>query len=160
MRTILFLILVVGIACASGAKTSQASWENLSALQSGQKIRIVDGNSKKHSGAFVNVSDAAILYRDTAGEQTIQRRDVRSVKLMENKHRLRNAVIGSAFGAGVGAGIGAATFHPCSPSQFLCIQPAGRGAFAGIGAAVGFAGGVVAGALLPSHEVIYRTTSH
>lgn len=160
MRKILLLISVVGMACASCAQTVQASWANLSALQAGRKIQIVDMKSKKHSGSFLNVSDNAISYRDAAGEETIQKPDVRSVKLMANKHRLRNAAIGSAVGAGVGAGIGAATFHPCSPSQSFCLQPAGRGAFAGIGAAVGFVGGAVVGALLPSHKVIYRADSH
>jgi hypothetical protein len=160
MGKILFLISVVGIACASWAQTDQVSWANLSALRTGQKIQIVDINSKKHSGTLVNVSDTAISYRDTTGDQAIQKPEVRSVKLMANKHRLRNAGIGGSVGAGAGAGIGAATFHPCSPSQFLCIQPAGRGAYAGIGAAVGFAGGALVGALLPSHKMIYRAASH
>jgi hypothetical protein len=160
MREIVFLISVVGIACASWAQTSHASWADLSAVQPGQKIQIVDMNSKKRSGAFVNVSDNAISYRDTAGERTMQKPDVRSVKLMVNKHRLRNAVIGGAVGGGAGAGIGAATFHPCSPSEFLCIQPIGRGGRAGIGAAVGFVGGAAVGALLPSHKMIYRADSH
>jgi hypothetical protein len=103
MREIVFLISVVGIACASWAQTSHASWADLSAVQPGQKIQIVDMNSKKRSGAFVNVSDNAISYRDTAGERTMQKPDVRSVKLMVNKHRLRDAVIGGAVGGGAGA---------------------------------------------------------
>lgn len=160
MRRILFLIFVVGTGCAAWAQTGQASWANLNTLQPGQKIQIVSMDSKKHAGTFINVSDAAISYRDTGGEQTTQQSDVRSVKLMANKHRLRNAVIGGAVGAGVGAGIGAAMFHPCSPSQSFCIQPAGRGAHAGLGAAVGFAGGMLVGALVPSHKMIYRATSH
>lgn len=160
MRKILFLIVVVGIARASWAQTDQASWANLSALQTGQKIQIVDMNSKKHPGTFASVSDGAISYRDAAGHETMQKPDVRSVKLMANRHRLQNAAIGGALGAGAGAGIAAAKFHPCSPSQFLCIQPIGRGGMAGIGAVVGLAGGAVVGALLPSHKMIYRATSH
>jgi hypothetical protein len=108
MRKILFLICVLGIPCASWSQTNQASWANLSTLRAGQKIQVVEMNSKKHSGTFVNVSDTAIWYKEAAGEQAIQRHDVRSVKLMENKHRLRNTLIGGAVGAGAGAGIGAA----------------------------------------------------
>lgn len=160
MLKILFLISVVGIAHASWAQTDESSWANLSALQPGQKIQIVDMKSKKHSGTFVSHSNSEISYRDTAGEQTLQKPDVRIVKLMANKHRLRNAIIGGAVGAGAGAGIGAATFHPCSASQTLCIQPVGRGGIAGIGAVVGLATGAVVGALLPSHKVIYRADSH
>ena len=116
-------------------------------------------NSKKHSGTFVSVSGTALSYQDSAGEQTIQTQDVRSVKLMKNKHRLRNTLIGGAVGAGAGAGIGAATNHPFS-SQGLCIQPIGKGGAAGIGAVVGFVGGAVVGVLLPSHEMIYSVNSH
>ena len=87
MRIILFLISVIGITCASWAQANQASWSNLTTLQPGQKIQVVDMKSKKHSGTFVNVSDSTISYRDTSGDETIQKPDVRSVKLMANKHR-------------------------------------------------------------------------
>jgi hypothetical protein len=153
MRKILFLICVLGIPCASWARTNQASWTNLGALHAGQKIQVVEMNLKKHSGAFVNVSDTAISYRETAGEQIIQKQDVRSVKLMENRHRLRNTLIGAAVGAGVGAVIGAATDHTCSGPD--CFNIIGKGGAAGIVAVVGFVGGAVVGALLPTHNTIY-----
>src|ERR1035437_1589203 len=115
MRKLLFLICVLGMPCASWAQTDRASWANLSALLVGQKIQVVEMNAKKHSGTFVHVSDTAISYQETAGEQTIEKQDVRSVKLMKNNPRLRNTLIGLAVGGGVGAGvgavIGAATFH-------------------------------------------------
>ncbi|MGD0507579.1 MAG: hypothetical protein ABSA27_07275 [Terriglobales bacterium] len=167
VRRLSFLICVLGLPCASWAQTDQASWANLSALRAGQKIQVVEMNSKKHSGSFVNVSDTEISYQDTAGEQTIQKQEVRSVKLMENKHRVRNTLagmgVGGGVGAGVGAGIEAATFHSCS-SQSFCIQPVGKGGSVGIAAAIGFVGGAavgaVVGALLPSHHTIYRANSH
>jgi hypothetical protein len=160
MRKSLSLICVLALSCVSwAAQTNRASWSNLSGVQAGQKIQIVDMNSKKHSGTFVTVSGTALSYRDSAGEQNIQKQDVRSVKLMMNKHRLRNTLIGGAVGAGAGAGIGAATNHPCS-SQGFCFQPIGKGGTAGIGAVVGFVGGAVVGVLLPSHEMIYSVNSH
>ena len=159
MRKSLLLICVLGLSCVSWAQTNRASWSNLSGLQAGQKIQIVDMNSKKHSGTFVSVSGTALSYQDSPDVQTIQKQDVHSVKLMKNKHRLRNALIGGAVGAGAGAGIGAATSHPCS-SQSFCVQPIGRGGAAGIGAVVGFVGGAVVGVLLPSHETIYVVNSH
>src|SRR6266436_5945634 len=85
MRKSLLLICVLGLSCVSWAQTNRASWSNLSGLQAGQKIQIVDMNSKKHSGAFVSVSGTALSYQDSPGEQTIQKQDVRSVKLMKNK---------------------------------------------------------------------------
>jgi hypothetical protein len=159
MRKSLLRICFIGLSCVSWAQTNRASWANLSGLQALQKIEIVGMNSKKHSGTFVSVSGIALSYQDSAGEQTIQKQDVRCVKLMRNKHRLRNTLIGGAVGAGAGAGIGAATSHPCS-SQGLCIQPIGKGGVAGIGAVVGFVGGAVVGVLLPSHEMIYSVNSH
>jgi hypothetical protein len=159
MRTVWFLICVLGIPCSSWAKTDQASWGNLAALQVGQKIQIIEINSKKHSGTFVNVSDAEILYKDTGGEQTIQKQDVRSVKLLKNKHRLLNTLVLAGVGAGVGAGIGAATYHPCPTSRF-CLDIGGRDLPTAVGAAIGLLGGAVVGALLPSHTTIYCVNSH
>ncbi|MGB6384926.1 MAG: hypothetical protein WBD25_06950 [Terriglobales bacterium] len=160
MRKLLFLICVFGTVQSLWAQTNKASWANLSALQAGQKIQVSDMNSQKHSGTFVNVSETVITLQATAGEQTVQRQDVRSVKLMENKHRMRNTLLGAAVGGGAGAGIGAASFHPCSPSQSFCIDPDGRAIRAGIGAVIGVAGGAVVGALLPSHTMIYNVNSH
>jgi hypothetical protein len=152
MRKALFLICVLAIPCASWAQSDRTSWTNLSTLSAGQKIQVVETNSKKHSGTFVSFTEAAIVYEDTAGGQTIPRQNVRLVKLMENKHRLRNALIGGAVGAGVGAGIGAAKSECSGPD---CINVIGRGTVAAIGATIGAAVGAVVGVLLPSHHTIY-----
>ena len=153
MRKCLFLLCVLGLPCVSWTQTNLASWANLGALQVGHKIQIVDMNSKKHSGTFVSVSDTAISYQEAAGEQTIQKQDVRSVRLMENKHRLRNTIIAGAVGAGAGAGIGAASWEN---HGFL----GSKGVGAEVGAAIGFAGGAVVGVLLPSHKMIYSVNFH
>jgi hypothetical protein len=150
MRKILFLICVLGTSCTSWAQSDPASWGNLNTLQAGEQIQVLEMNSKKVSGTFVNVSGAAISVQEGAGSQTIQRQDVRSVKLMKNKHRLRNALIGAGIGAGAGAVLGAAT-----ADDFL-----GRGLGAAIGAVVALLPGAVVGALAPSHETIYRVSSH
>lgn len=134
MPKILFLICLVGLPGASSAQSGRTSWSNLGALQAGQAIQVVDMNSQERSGTFLSVSETAIAYRDTAGEQTIQKQDVRSVKLLENRYRLRNSLIGAAAGAGTGAGIGAASWEK---RGFL----GGRGAGAAVGAAIGCTGG-------------------
>ncbi len=153
MRKGLFLICVLGLPCVSWGQANRASWANLSGLQPGQKIQIADMNSKKHSGTFMNVSDTAISYQEAAGEQTIQKQDIRSVKLMENKHRLRNTLIVGAVGAGAGAGIGAASWEN---HGFL----GSKGVGAEVGAVIGFGGGAIVGAMLPSHKMIYSVNSH
>jgi hypothetical protein len=161
MRNRLFLICILGISCAAWAQGDQASWTNLSTLRPGQRIEIVEMNSKKHSGTFVSFSETAIVYQDNAGGQTIPKQDVRRVKLRENKHRSRNVLIGGVVGAGVGAAIGAGVFHGCTPnppsSQFPNCLGASvtRGEGAAILAPVGFLAGAVVGAFFPSHHTIY-----
>lgn len=153
MRKILFLICVFGISCVSLAQTDQASWAKLSALRPGQNIQIIDVTSKKHSAVFTSVSDTSISYRENATEQTTERQNVRSVKLMKNSHRLRNTLIGAGVGAGAGAGITAAAWED---HGFL----GSKGAGAAVGAVIGGIGGAIVGALLPSHSTIYSAASH
>jgi hypothetical protein len=151
MRKLLFLICALGMPCASWAQSNSASWENLNTLQAGEKIQVLEMNSKKVSGTFVNVSDVAISLRDKTSQEMVQRQDVRSVKLMKSQNRLRNGLIGAAVGAGVGAGIGAASCHGSGDNCFL-----GRGISAAIGAVLGLVPGAVVGALVPNHKTIYR----
>ena len=143
MRKFWILICVLGMPCAASAQ-----WENLNTLQAGRKIQVIE-NSKKDSGTFLSVSDKGISLQGKSGAQTIQRQDVRSVKLMENKHRLRNTLIGAAVGAGAGAGISAAAWEPHG-------YVGGRGTGAAVGAVIGAVGGAVVGALWPSQETIYK----
>jgi hypothetical protein len=140
------------MSCASFAQTHPESWQKLSSLQPGQKIHVVEINSKKHSGSFVSVSATAIRFTETTGDLTLQKQDVRTVKLMRNGHRLRNTLIGAGVGAGAGAGITAAAWES---SGFL----GGRGAGAAVGAVIGAVGGAIAGALLPSHDTLYNVNS-
>jgi cold shock CspA family protein len=130
VKKILLLICIVGISFASLAQTNQTAWSNLCTLRPGQKIQVVETTSKKHSGLFASVSDIAISYRETTGEQSIQKQEVLSVKLMENKHRLRNTLIVAGAGASVGAAVGAAIYKPCSTS--FCLDIGGRALPTGI----------------------------
>jgi hypothetical protein len=145
--------------CVSLAQATKSTWTNLSALQPGQKIQVVEMNSKKDSGIFSMVTKAAITLQRKSGEQTIQRQDVRIVRLMKNNHRLRHTLIGAGIGAGLGAGIGAASYHPCTPppNSFVgCIFDLTRGQQAGVFGIIGFFSGMVTGALWPTHEIVYR----
>jgi hypothetical protein len=143
MRKFWILACVLAMPCVVSAQ-----WEKLNTLQAGQKIQVVQ-TSKKDSGTFLSVSDKEISLQGKSGAQTIQRQDVRSVKLMENKHRLRNMLIGATVGAGAGAGISAAAWEPHG-------YVGGRGTGAAVGSVIGAVGGAVVGALWPSHETIYK----
>src|ERR1700733_9235209 len=150
MRKIWFLICVLAATCTSSAQRGPRSWQNLNTLQAGEKIQVLERNSRKVSGTFLNVSDAAISVQGQAGSQALQRQDVVSVKLMKNKHRLRNAFIGAGIGAGVGAAIGASWNN-----GFVA-----RGVVAAVMAGVILVPGAVVGALMPDHTTIYSVSSH
>lgn len=153
MRKSLILICVLAMSCVSWAQNSRSSWANVTSLQAGQKIQIVKMNSARHSGTFVKASDTAISYTNAAGEQTIQRPDIRTVKLSKNRHHLRNTLIGAAVGAGAGAAIVAGLWED---RGFV----GGKGTGAAVGAALGFIVGAVVGVLVPSHSTIYSAKAH
>jgi hypothetical protein len=110
-------------------------------------------NSKKVSGTFMNASDAEISLQAQSGPQTVQRQDVRTVKLMKHANHLRNTLIGAGVGAAAGAGIVAGTWEN---RGFL----GGKGVGAAVGAVIGGIGGAVVGAVWPDNKTIYRAAAH
>ena len=160
MRTLSILLCVLAVSSTSPVHGQQGSWENLNTLKPGQGIQVREMKSGKVTGTFVNVTDAAISVQVGTGPQTVQKEDVRSVKRMKSKHRLRNTLILAGVGAGIGAGIGAAAHHSCPSSQTFCFDIGGRSLPAGIGAVAGFLGGAAIGAVLPTHETIYSVSAH
>jgi len=151
MRKILILICILAIPSVSFAQSKQASWTNLSALHSDQKIQIVGTDGKKHSGVFVSFTDTQIAYHDAKGDQTIEKINVSSVKNMENRHRLRNSLIGAGVGVAAGTGIGIGAHKGDTFGEI------GGGV---IGAVIGVATGAIVGALLPTHDMIYDVSAH
>jgi hypothetical protein len=150
MPKTLFLICFLGTTCASWAQNNPTSWENLNGLQPGEKIQIHEMGSKKVSGTFLTASEDEISVQERGGIQAIQRDDVRSVKLVVNRHRLRNTLIGAGVGAGVGAAIGGT-----ANTSFIS-----RGAFVAGAAGVFMVPGAFVGALVPNKETIYLVGSH
>ena len=153
MRKLMFMFLILGISCPLWAQSSGASWESLNALHAGDKIQVAEMNSKVVSGKFVSYSDTAISLQSRAGQQTIQKEYVGSVKLPKNNPRLRNTAIGAGIGAGAGAGIGAGAWES---RGFL----GGKGVGAAVGAVIGALAGAVVGALVPNHQTVYRAATH
>jgi len=148
MKTLLVAMLVLAMPLALWAQNNQSDWQQLSQLQSGEKISVVDSSHKKHSGAFSSFSDQFIIVRANTGDETIPRRDIREIKRSKRSHRLRRAASGLA-GSGVGAAIG---YGVASTKDCWCT----KGESAGIGAVLGFFGGLAVGDVIPSHQTIYR----
>jgi hypothetical protein len=73
MRLLMIAVFVMGIPCVCSAQSNNLPWANLSTLQPGLKIQVVQMNSKKNSGTFVDVSDTGILLKKKSGEETIQK---------------------------------------------------------------------------------------
>ncbi len=101
-----FLVLALLAACfstgvASGqdSKGRSSSWDNLKGLRPGQEIRVVMNNVKSYQGEFESLSDGGITLRQPAGEQTLARNDILRVSSKGQKHRARNALIGTVVGA-------------------------------------------------------------
>jgi hypothetical protein len=158
MRKLLLALCVLGISCTLQAQGK--TWANLNQIQAGDKIQVLEMNSTRVTGKFVSVSATSISLEAAGTTQNVLSQDVKSVKLMKNKHRLRNALIVGGAGAGIGAGIGAATHKGCPSTQTFCFDIGGRSFPAAIGAAIGLLGGGVAGAFLPSHETVYAVNPH
>jgi hypothetical protein len=150
-----FLLCILAVSCTSPIQGQQGSWQNLNTLRPGEQIQVRGIKALKITGAFVNVTDAAISLQAESGQQTIQKPDERSVKRMKNNHRLRNTLILAGVGAGVGAGIGAAAHHSCPSTQTFCLDIGGRSLPAAIGGTVGLLGGAAIGAFIPTHETVY-----
>jgi hypothetical protein len=147
------LMFFLGMPFVSLAQTNQTPWSNLSSLRPGQKIQILETNSKKHSGSFLSVSDTAISSRESAREQTLLKPEVRSVKVSENSRRMLHILIGTGVGAGAGAAIAAAGWEN---HGYL----GDKGTGAAVGAVIGGLAGAIVGALVPAHKTIYSFSSH
>jgi hypothetical protein len=152
MRNLLSIVLLLAASCVLPAQTNHSSWDNLKALRTGQKIQVVEITAKKHIGVFVSVSDAAIVFTQTDGDRTVEKQNVRTVKLMNGGRRLRNTLIGAAVGAGAGAGITAAAWES---GGFLGTKADG----AALGAIMGGLTGAIVGAVWPCHATIYNANS-
>jgi hypothetical protein len=131
-------------------ESPQGSWNNLSQLTSGQKVRIVLNGAKAYMGEFRSVNESGIVVRGAAGEQVFDRQNVRRVSTKGISHRGRNALIGAAVAGGIGAvGGGACDYRE--------VIPCGGSGAAMIGA-VSAGWGALVGALIPTgrwHDV-YR----
>jgi hypothetical protein len=159
MRKVALMAILLGMPVLSVAQAPRSSWTELNTLHAGQKIEVVETSLKKHKGAFSTVTDEVLQLREGGDDVGIKREDVMRVTLLDQSHRLRNALLLGVGGAGGGAGIAAAASR-CSTSSGFNLCGIGRGAEVAVGAAVGLVGGAGVGAAIPSHPTIYRIERH
>ena len=112
-----------------------AGWEAVQRIPSNQKIEVVLQDHKGARMTFVSASADALVVRDSSGERSVLRSDIRAVLVYDASRRVRNGLIWTAVGIGAGAAIGWAVCPYCANegSGDKFVGP-GIGIGAGIGA--------------------------
>jgi small nuclear ribonucleoprotein (snRNP)-like protein len=159
MTVLMLGFIGIGSVNAAEPKSTQANWENLEQLASGQEVQVVLTDAKSYRGQLQTVGDDALVLRLARGEQTFERQNVLRVSTRGKSHRGRNALIGLAAGAGAGVIVAVASpeLGTGKCAQGSCVN-------AGIVSMVGFWGGVLGaglGAAIPTggwHDV-YRAAT-
>lgn len=146
MRHSLIVSVLLLFLCVPGSR-AQHAWQDLSTIQPGTRVDVVDQHLRKQSGEFVRFSDTEITLQAEGKEIAIPREQV--YRVTAGQGRKRNALIGMAVGGGIGLGIGLATvlaYH----GDLEATAAVGTTAFgAGVGAGIG--------AVVPPHTTVYRT---
>jgi len=153
LRKLWFVACLLATPGISHAQKDTGSWESLNALRSGEKIEVVETSLMNHKGTLVTVSEESIALRESGVEQAIKKENVIRVTQLEKSHRLRNALIFGVVGGGAGAIIGVAAGGACRGSYFVNCSAGKRAAFGGV---AGLVVGLPIGALVSSHDTIYR----
>jgi hypothetical protein len=136
--------LCAGLVLAPLLHAQQSQWQNLSQIQPGARIQVVENSLKSTPGKFVGYSENGLTLRVDAKEVVIPKDQVYRVSV-SGKNRLRNVLIGLAIGAGAGAGLGAAANRVVNDAAMV---PSAAAALGGVGAGVG--------ALCPAAKSVYR----
>ncbi len=146
MRRSLIVLVVLLFLYVPGSQ-AQNAWRDLSAIQPGTRVDVVDQHLRKQSGKFVRLSDTDITLQTEGREIAIPREQV--YRVTAGRGRKRNTLIGMAVGGGIGLGIGLATvlaYH----GDIEGTAAVGTTAFgAGVGAGIG--------AAIPPHTTVYRS---
>ena len=126
---------------------AESSWENLSRLQAGQKIEVIDSSMKMLQGAYLSHSDEAINIQHKNGPVSVPRSNVIRVSSREHSKRLRNALIGMGIGGAAGIAIGGAAGKG---------DPEAQAIFTAVAMPIGLGVGGGLGAVFPRFQTIYR----
>ena len=98
MRILLLLLLPV-------LQLAAQSWEALSPLRPGDKIRVLEIAGTEHKGTFSSFTGQAITLRTDRGEVSVERSRVRRIQVRSSSRRIRNLAIGAASGVAAGVAI-------------------------------------------------------
>jgi hypothetical protein len=150
-RSVVILVLLLGLPAALSAQTQHGSWSNLNGLRAGQGIEVIESSMKRHAGEFVTVTDELLTVKEKGSDVSVKRGDVARVSTSSGPKRGEHALIGLVVGGLIGAGIGAA-----SGSSTGFLGGSSRGIAALVGIVIGAPSGALVGAVLPAHTTVYR----
>lgn len=95
------LRIVMLLAC-SGLSLPAQSWEALSALAPGDKIKVADAAGRQHHGRLNAVSNQSLSLETGRGIVEIERARVSQVQVRASSRRMRNILIGAGIGLALG----------------------------------------------------------
>ena len=78
------------------------TWEAVTGLQPGDRVQVIDKAGTTYNGSLLSVSGEAIRVMSGKNEVSIERRQVRRVKVRSSSRRLRAALIGIGVGFAIG----------------------------------------------------------
>jgi len=132
MRLKLLLLLLAASAAFS------AGWDALQRIPANRKIEIITRDGKLTRADFLSVAGDVLAFRETSGERSLTRAEIRQVRVFDPGRRIRKGLIWTAVGAAAGAGAGVAACPYC-PNEGHGSPYVGPGAAIGAGiGALGF----------------------
>ena len=126
-------------------------WDAVQRIPAAQKIEIRERSGSGEFGAtLVSASPDTVVVRDSSGERSIPRTDVRELRVFDSARRIRRGLLWTLIGAGAGAGAGiiACISCPNEGGDITIHVPLGIAAGAGIGS-LGF--------LLSPYRTVYKS---
>lgn len=130
-------------------KAAYRPWASLGQLRSGQTIKVVRTGSREVTGEFVGYSNEVLELKAQQEHISVPREQVRKVTLIGHSHVEEGAAIGAVIGS-----LGAVLL-----GSVACGGPGATGNHEAIGSmapAGGALAGAAIGALITSHQTIYR----
>ena len=141
--------VLVFLVLAANAETG--TWNDVLALETGQKVRVVLTDMKSYKGRIEAVSGQSVSLLVRRSPMRFEREEVHRVTALGRSYQARKALIGAAIGGLCGVGIGAIADR--GPHE-IGEGDAGKRFFGlmGLGAGAGV------GAALPAGKTVYRST--
>jgi hypothetical protein len=140
--------IVITALLAFGLPLAAQSWDRLSELRPGDRIRVLDTTGETRTGEFVSSTADSLSIRTRRAESTLSRSSIRRVQVSGGKRRVRNLAIGAAIGLGLGLLADNSLGRYLRNEGLDIARPATYAVPIGAGAGIG--------AALPAYRTVYR----